>query len=332
MASDLIGAVGAGRMGRGIVLAMALAGRSTVLIDIKPRPAGAFDKLRGEALEDIARDLAFLVEVEALTAPAAEAALARIAVVSEKEAREAIGQCAFLFEGVPETVEAKRDCFAFVGPSLPAGCILASTTSTMDADTLSEFAPDPALFLDTHWLNPAHLMPLIEVSPSARTSPETLRRTLDLFRSIGKVPVTCKASPGFIVSRIQALAMNEAARLVEEGVATAEDIDLAVRVGFGTRFSVLGLLEFIDWGGGDILYHASNFLSKAVAPRFEAPAIINENMREGRRGLADGRGFYDFADVDIAAYRRERMRAFIGMLRVRDLMPRFAPEAVDPGM
>jgi 3-hydroxybutyryl-CoA dehydrogenase len=81
-----------------------------------------------------------------------------------------------------------------------------------------------------------------------------------LLEGIGKVPVVCAATPGFIVPRIQALAMNEAARMVEEGVASAEDIDKAIRYGFGFRYAVLGLLEFIDWGGGDILYYASRHL------------------------------------------------------------------------
>jgi 3-hydroxybutyryl-CoA dehydrogenase len=110
--------------------------------------------------------------------------------------------------------------------------------------------------------------------------------------------------------------MNEAARLMEEGVATAEDIDKAVKYGFGFRFAVLGLLEFIDWGGGDILYYASLYLSGAMDDeRFAAPKIINANMAEGRNGLRDGKGFYDYAAVDVPAYRRERLAAFFRMLQ-----------------
>jgi 3-hydroxybutyryl-CoA dehydrogenase len=133
----------------------------------------------------------------------------------------------------------------------------------------------------------------------------------------------CRSSPGYIVPRIQALAMNEAARLVEEGVASVEDIDTAVKVGFGLRFAVLGLLEFIDWGGGDILYNASQFLAGSIDPaRFRPPAIIAANMAEGRRGLRDGAGFYDFTNVDAAEYRAMRLATFVALLRHRDLMPR----------
>ena len=93
--------------------------------------------------------------------------------------------------------------------------------------------------------------------------------------------------------------MNEAARLVEEGVASAEDIDRAVRYGFGPCFAILGLLEFIDWGGGDILYYVSNYLSKAVDPCYQAPDIVVGNMQQGRNGLRDGIGFYDFATLTL---------------------------------
>jgi 3-hydroxybutyryl-CoA dehydrogenase len=136
------------------------------------------------------------------------------------------------------------------------------------------------------------------------------------LEGIGKVPVVCKSSPGFIVPRIQALAMNEAARMVEEGVASAEDIDTAIRVGFGFRFAVLGLLEFIDWGGGDILFHASRYLEGALgSERYRAPDVIRRNMEEGRIGLRSGQGFLDYDGLDVEAYRRERLSAFIGLLR-----------------
>jgi 3-hydroxybutyryl-CoA dehydrogenase len=165
-------------------------------------------------------------------------------------------------------------------------------------------------------------MPLVELSPGSATTAATAEQLRGLLQSIGKVPVTCSPSPGYIVPRLQALAMNEAARMVEEGVASAAEIDRAVRVGFGVRYAVLGLLEFIDWGGGDILHHASDHLSQALdAERFRAPPIIGENMAAQRRGLRDGQGFYDFRNVDVDAYRLERMIAFIDLLRHLRLLP-----------
>jgi 3-hydroxybutyryl-CoA dehydrogenase len=158
-------------------------------------------------------------------------------------------------------------------------------------------------------------VPLVELSPGVRTRPEVTAKLKALLESIGKVPVVCAPRPGYIVPRIQALAMNEAARMVEEGVATAEEIDRAIKYGFGFRFAVLGMLEFIDWGGGDILYYASRYLTKALdSERYAAPAIVERNMHEGRIGLRTGQGFLDYANLDVDAYRRERLAAFVAML------------------
>ncbi|WP_157218096.1 3-hydroxybutyryl-CoA dehydrogenase [Flavisphingomonas formosensis] len=318
-----IGALGAGRMGRGIALAFAYAGHPVTLIDIKERPAAAVAALAADARAEIERDLRFLASVDALATEDIASVMALVSFAGRAEAPAALAACDVLFEGVPETLAAKADGFAFAGAHVRPDCIIASTTSTMDAEMLAPMIPDPSRFLNAHWLNPAHLMPLVELSPSRETAPEVLARLRDLLTGIGKVPVVCRSSPGYIVPRIQALAMNEAARMVEEGVATAEDIDTAVRVGFGLRFAVLGLLEFIDWGGGDILHHASGFLSERLDPvRFAAPAIIGDNMREARRGLRDGVGFYDYAGTDVAAYRNARLADFVTMLKQRGLMPR----------
>jgi 3-hydroxybutyryl-CoA dehydrogenase len=110
--------------------------------------------------------------------------------------------------------------------------------------------------------------------------------------------------------------MNEAARLVEEGVASAEDIDKATLYGFGFRFAVLGVLEFIDWGGGDILYHASRYLTDATgSERFAAPKIVQDNMAAGRTGVRERAGFLDYTSMDIETYRRQRLAAFVALLK-----------------
>lgn len=318
----VVGIVGAGRMGRGIATAFALAGHAVKLIDLRQRDAEAMEALAHSATSQIGSDADFLARQGLLGAHGLDQVLERVRVVPATEAAAALAGSELIFEAVPETLDAKRGAFAIVGAHASPDAIVASTTSTIDAETLAAMLPDAGQFLNAHWLNPAHLVPLVEVSPAAATRPETIARLRTILESIGKVPIVCKSSPGYIVPRIQALAMNEAARLVEEGVASAEDIDTAVRVGFGLRFSVLGLLEFIDWGGGDILHHASAFLAREVdEARFTAPGTIGRNMAEGRKGLSDGRGFYDYADVDLAAYREGRLADFLSVLRMRGLMP-----------
>jgi 3-hydroxybutyryl-CoA dehydrogenase len=153
------------------------------------------------------------------------------------------------------------------------------------------------------------------------------------LESIGKVPVVCAPSPGYIVPRIQVLAMNEAARMVDEGVASADELDRAIRYGFGFRFAVLGLTEFIDWGGGDILFYAGRYLTAALGhERYASPPVIARNMEAGHIGLRTGRGFLDYAGRDIPAYQHARLGEFIGLLRHLGLArPPVLGRAATPG-
>ena len=318
MAKPRIAAVGAGRMGRGLAHVFAYAGHEVALIDLKPREASIAD----QALGEIAGNLARLADLGMFDAGLVDAMMARIRFVEAADADAAIAEADVLFEGVPETAEAKRPALERMGAAAREDAILASTTSTMLVDELAAFTGRPARFLNAHWLNPAYLIPLVEVSPGAETDPAVVTALTELLTGAGKQPVVCAARPGFIVPRIQALAMNEAARMVEEGVAEPAEIDRAIRMGFGVRYAVMGLIEFIDWGGGDILYYASKYLEGALgSDRYAAPEIVNRNMDEGRVGFRTGQGFYDVRDVDLDAHQRETLRKFVDLLRHLELLP-----------
>src|SRR4051812_46036019 len=311
-----IACLGAGRMGRGIAVAFAYAGHAVIMIDVKPRSTEQFATLEAEALGEISKTLASLARFGLLRENDAEAVLARVSVVPAPKTAAALADAGIVFEGVPEVVELKREVLATASKCVGPETIIASTTSTILVDDLSGAVEYPERFLNVHWLNPAYLIPLVEMSPGAATDPDVTARVKTLLEGIGKVPVVCAATPGFIVPRIQALAMNEAARMVEEGVASPEDIDKAIRYGFGFRYAVLGLLEFIDWGGGDILYYASRYLEGALgSDRYRAPEVIARNMRDGRIGLRTGAGFLDYTGMDIDAYREQRLGALLDMLR-----------------
>ena len=315
MARERIACLGAGRMGRGIAVVFAYAGHPVTVVDFKPRAADAFATLAGEAMEEVRGTLASLARLGLFDESKVAAIAARVTVVPAPDAQAALSSASVIFEGLPEVLELKRDALARASALAGAEPIIASTTSTILIDDLSGAVAHPERFLNAHWLNPAYLVPLVELSPGARTSREVTVRLKALLEAIGKVPVVCAPRPGYIVPRIQALAMNEAARMVEEGVATAEEIDRAIKYGFGFRFAVLGMLEFIDWGGGDILYYASRYLTKALdSERYAAPAIVQRNMHEGRIGLRTGQGFLDYGNLDVDAYRRERLAAFVAML------------------
>jgi 3-hydroxybutyryl-CoA dehydrogenase len=311
-----IACLGAGRMGRGIAVAFAYAGHAVTMIDIKARTPEQFATLQTEAMGEVSKTLASLARFGLLADGDAETIIARVSVVPARNMTEALAGAGLVFEGVPELVELKREVLAAASKCVGPGIVVASTTSTILVDDLSGSVENPARFLNVHWLNPAYLIPLVEISPGAATDPAVVARVKALLEGIGKVPVVCAATPGFIVPRIQALAMNEAARIVEEGVASAEDIDKAIRYGFGFRYAVMGLLEFIDWGGGDILYYASRYLEGALgSDRYRTPEVIANNMRDGRIGMRTGSGFLDYTGLDIDAYREQRLAALVELLR-----------------
>ena len=310
-----IACLGAGRMGRGIAVVFAYAGHDVTVVDFRPRTSDDFQRCRAQALNEVRQTLANLAELGLFAATAVDTIAARVTVVAQADAAVALSSAAVIFEGVPEVIEVKREVLARASALAGPQPIIASTTSTIVADDLAGALAQPQRFLNAHWLNPAYLVPLVELSPAATTDPAVTARLKKLLESIGKVPVVCAARPGYIVPRIQALAMNEAARMVEEGVASAADIDKAIKYGFGFRFAVLGMLEFIDWGGGDILFYASCYLTKALGDsRYAAPEIIERNMREGHIGLTAGKGFLDYTSLDREAYRAERLKAFVDML------------------
>lgn len=333
MATDTVAAlprfaaVGAGRMGRGIAIAFAYAGHRIALVDLRDRSDAAWHTLHDEARAEIAASLAGLSQLGVLAADQVPVIAARIDLVRANAAPAALGAAELVFEGVPETPQAKREAFAQLNLHCRADAILTSTTSSILVTQIAEFVQRPERFLNMHWLNPAYVIPVVELSCHAGTSPAVLARTKALMEGIGKLPVVCGAAPGYIVPRLQALVMNEAARMIEEGAATAEEIDKATRYGLGLRFAALGVVEFIDFGGCDILHHASREMAASIDPgRYTAPAIVNRMVEEGRLGLKTGSGFYDYAGRDVAAYRRDVLSRTLGMLKHAGLWQPPAPE------
>jgi 3-hydroxybutyryl-CoA dehydrogenase len=321
-------ALGAGRMGRGIGHVFAYAGYRVDIVDFKARAPGEAAALRAAALEEIGSNLALLRDLAVLDEAQRQAILGRVRVLPLEAAPAALAQADFIFEGVTETLEAKRDAFARACALARPGAVIASTTSSLLADELAACVTHPARFVNAHFLNPAYLIPLVEVSPAKATAEPTFAAIKALLETAGKVVVRCAPSPGFIVPRLQAAAMNEAARLVEEGVATPEAIDKAVRAGFGPRYTVMGICEFIDYGGLDILYYASSAMARALeAPRYDPPAIVKRLMDEGKRGAREGQGLYDWRGRDLAAHQRELVGRFVALFAQLELLP--PPGAAD---
>lgn len=315
-AAPRFAAVGAGRMGRGIAIAFAYAGHRIALVDLRARSEEAWQKLRGEARAEIESSLSGLAQLGVLDTAQVPAIAERVELVPAADAPRALAGAELVLEGVAETLEAKRETFEQLNRHCREDAILTSTTSSILVTQIAALVKRPERFLNMHWLNPAYVIPVVELSCHPGTDAAVLARTKALMEAIGKLPVVCGPTPGYIVPRLQALVMNEAARMVEEGAATAEEIDKATRYGLGLRFAALGVVEFIDFGGADILHHASREMSGSIDPvRYAAPAILDRMMEEGRLGLKSGGGFYDYAGRDVGAYRRDVLARTLGMLK-----------------
>jgi 3-hydroxybutyryl-CoA dehydrogenase len=313
MDNKQITVIGPGRMGLGIALAFALKGFKVTLFDGKERAMDAYGEVLKKAKEEIHSNLKLLRRIGYLRAPSKNI-LSRISFSHELN-RESFN-VPFIFEAIPEKPELKIELFKKISPYVHPDSILASTTSTIHLKTLKDGFSHPHRLLITHWLNPAFIIPLVEIAISEGTDPGVIDKMKKVLKKVGKTPVVLKDSPGFIVPRIQALAMNEAVRIFEEGVAPAEDIDTAIKTGFAFRLCVLGLLEFVDLGGLDILYYADDFLQSAFqSERFQKPKLVEEKMMRGEIGPRAGKGIYEYDNVDVRALFQKRYKDLIKLLK-----------------
>jgi 3-hydroxybutyryl-CoA dehydrogenase len=311
--SETVAVLGPGRIGRQIALAFALGGDQVVLVDLKARSVADAERVLADARAEIARDLRLMSE-EGVIAEADEApALARI---EERVGLGDLGDCAFVQEALPESVDLKRETFKRLAGRVAADVVIASTSSTISPSHLADAVDRPERFLVAHWLNPAHIIPLVEVVPAPQTAAAAVESTLERLERLGKVPVRCNDSPGFIGPRMQVLLMNEAVRLVEEGVATPQDVDKAFRAGMGFRYASVGIFEFIDWGGVDVLYRASRYMSETLGdPRFRPARLVEQKMAYNELGPKTGRGFFDYTGERRRTFETEKIRALLRQLK-----------------
>ena len=310
-----VAVLGPGRIGRQIALAFAVGGSRVSLVDVKDRPAGGGAAVFADARREIRRDLALMAEEGVIERGELEPALGRI---DDRIGLEGLDGCGFVQEALPELVDLKRDVLGRVSACVSPEAIIASTSSTISPKHMADAVRGPERFLVVHWLNPAHIIPLVEVVPGQATASAVVERTIAVLEKLGKVPVRCADSPGFIGPRMQALLMNEAVRLVEEGVATPEDVDRAFKAGMGFRYATVGIFEFIDWGGVDILHRASGFLAKALGDdRFRAPRLVEEKIARNELGPKTGRGFFDYAGDRREAFETAKVRDLLRQLRRR---------------
>lgn len=316
MTRESIAIVGPGRMGIGIATAVLMADRgyTVKLIDSKMRVSGKESEALDRALAEVKSNLSLLDGLGMLNGDV-QALAGNFEITGSLD--EGIAGCSYVFEALPETVAIKQTFYKKIGPLLDSEAVVASATSTFHLEVFWEVCSRPENVISAHWLNPAFLIPLVEVGYGEKTDEKATGRMCDLLSDIGKIPVKMRTSPGFIVPRIQAAAMNEAVRILQEGVTTAEEIDTAIKAGFGFRLGVLGLLEFVDLGGVDILFHAGEYLHNTLGgEHFKPPKMVREKMDKAETGPRTGKGFYNYEGVDVRELFDRKYRGFIELLRL----------------
>ena len=316
MTAASIAIVGPGRMGIGIATAVLMAdrGHNVTLIDTKRRKPGKETETLDAAREEVKANLDLLNGLGLLRGNS-ESLMEGLDIATGLN--EAIAGHSFVFEALPENVAIKQAFFHAIGPVMSEDTVIASASSTFHLDVFWEVCAKPGNVVSAHWLNPAFLIPLVEIAYGEQTHEWAPVRICDFFRNIGKIPVKMRTNPGFIVPRIQAAAMNEAIRILEEGVATAAEIDTAIKAGFGFRLAVMGLIEFVDLGGVDILFHAGEYLhNKLGGAHFKPPRLVKEKMERAEMGPRTGKGFYDYEDVDTRALFNQKYMGFVELLHM----------------
>ncbi len=282
MTVQTIAVLGAGIMGRGIAYAAALGGFTTVLQDTNR-----------EVLERASNEVSATLEKGVATGKVADdqalEARKRLRTVTALE--EAARHADLVIEAVPERIELKIEIFAQLDRVAPEHAILASNTSSLSITEMAAATQRPAQVVGLHFFNPVHRMKLLEIVRALETSPLTLQVCEEVGRRMGKECVTVRESPGFVTSRINAMIGNEAFYMLQEGVASAEDIDKALKLGLNHP---MGPFELVDLVGLDTRLSTLRFLHRTLGEKFRPCPLIEQYVAAGRLGRKSGRGVYDY--------------------------------------
>ncbi len=274
--------LGAGTMGRGIAQVSAQGGFTTLFFDAFP---GALEK----GVASIRATIDKGVEKGKVAAADAAAAKERIRPVSDMAAAGA--EADLVIEAVPEEMKLKREIFGTLDAACPPKTILASNTSGLSVTEMARATKRPDRFIGMHFFNPVHLMKLVELVLADTTSAETVAAAEAVSRKMGKETVRVKDSPGFATSRINALIGNEAFRMLEAGVATAADIDKAVKLGLNHP---MGPFEMVDLVGLDVRLNVLKHLHRTLGEMYRPSPLLEKLVAEGRLGKKTGRGVHDY--------------------------------------
>ncbi|MGE7183948.1 3-hydroxyacyl-CoA dehydrogenase family protein [Peribacillus sp. NPDC006672] len=304
-----IAIIGSGVMGSGIAQSFAVSGYFVTINDIN-------EELLYRAQNRISENLSLLIEEGVLTDQEKQGALANITY--SVDLKETVWDADFIIEAIPEVIELKLNLYQQMEEIIKPDAIVASNTSTFPISQLMEKASFADRMVITHFFNPGHLVPLVEIVQHDETKPEIVKITMDLMRKIGKSPILLKKEiAGFIANRLQTALMREAFYLLKEGVADAEDIDTAITAGPGFRWAFTGPIEIADFGGLDTWQRVFDNVSPVLDQSKEAPDLIRDLVAKGKLGTKSGEGIFTYEESTVSQKINERDRHFIKLGKLK---------------
>ncbi len=282
-----VAVLGAGTMGHGIAQVSAMAGHDVRLRDIK-------EELVADGLAAIESNLDAGIERDKVTQSEAEATLEGLSGTTSLE--EAVTGTDIVIEAVPEEMSIKHDTVTEVESHVNPDTLIASNTSSLSLTEIASALDRPGRAIGLHFFNPVHIMNLVEIVTAEQSSDETVERAHEFVEGIKKTPVEVTDSPGFASSRLGVSLGVEAMRMVEEGVASPEDIDTAMELGYNHP---MGPIELGDVVGLDVRLDILEYLREELGERFKPPQVLKRKVRAGKLGKKSGEGFYVWEDGEI---------------------------------
>ena len=294
--------IGAGLMGHGIAIEFALAGYD---VRLHSRSEQSLDRGRGMIADSLER----LRDLGSISGQQAESAPARIRMSTNLA--EMVEDADLVIESIYEDIDAKTEIFRQLDDLCPDRTILASNTSSLLPSRLAAATTRPGKVIITHFLNPPQFVPLVEVIPTAQTSEESTSVVMELLTYLGKQPILMKREvPGFVVNRLQMALLREALWLVENGVASAEDVDKAISAGLGRRWATTGVLEVLEAAGWDLISRVASDVFPQLS-NSDDPSLLHDMVERGYSGLKAGKGFYEWTPEKAEELRRRIAKGLV---------------------
>jgi 3-hydroxyacyl-CoA dehydrogenase len=298
---------GSGTMGPGIAMTFARAGLSVSLVDIRK---GILEK----GWEKIRSYLDLFAELGVIQQEDKEPILSRVRTSTDLE--KACKQADYFMEAVPEILEVKQEVFRLADRWCPQGTILTSNASNMKVEPIASVTGRPERVVVTHWVNPPHIMQLVEIARGPSTTEETIQTVRGFLTRVGKAPIVCQDTLSYLNNAMQGALTKVALELWEKGIASPEDIDRAVNTGFGFRLPIVGPLAFLDMAGLDNVRDGWEYLNRMTGGGFgPLPQAVQKLVEQGHWGLKTGKGIYNYSEKEVLELAKEREKKLILQLK-----------------